>query len=423
MVVNPPVAAVAPTRRVKSLGLDPSRLVELRRAALDSKAISTGSRMAASVHEFYRYPGRLPPTLARAIIQAFTGTGDLVVDPFSGGGTCVVEAQRLGRPSIAADINPLATFVTTAKTRLYSEQSIRAARHFARAIPAMRVSPADPNDGWARDGYWRNISSRDTWRIRNLLLAGLRRINELENPEAQLLVRCALLRTGQWALDMRQTIPSVSEFRSRLAEAIDSMATAASSHRSHVMSVCDQPNEPSIVNFGLPDSVDGIRGAAGRQPALIVTSPPYPGVYVNYHRWKVRGRKETPAPYWLANQIDGYGISRYTMSARNGDSSRTYFQKLRDAYGGLVKLMTDETWLVQIVGFHDVKSQLNQYLSIMSDLGLYELNAAELATASDGRLWRNIPGRRWWAVAGSRAATADSTAREVVLFHRKLQPA
>lgn len=408
---------MAPTGGLESFGLDPSRLVELRRAALDTN--SARSQRATSVHEFYRYPGRLPPTVARAIIEVFTEKGDLVVDPFSGGGTSVVEAQRLGRRSVAADINPLATFVTLAKTRLYGPQSIRAVREFARAIPGLRVSAVDPNDDWARGGYWRNISSGDTWRIRNLLLDGLRRVNELTNPEAQLLARCALLRTGQWALDMRQTIPSVSEFRSRLAGDIDSMAAAATLHRDHVVSVWGESKEPPIVELGLPDSVESIRTAVDRYPTLVVTSPPYPGVYVNYHRWKVRGRKETPAPYWVTNQIDGYGISRYTMSARNRDSSRLYFQKLRAAYGGLVKLMADKTWLVQVVGFHDAQTQLDQYLGIMSDVGLHEIRLNELSTASDGRLWRDIPGRRWWAVASSRAATAASTAREVVLIHRK----
>lgn len=35
-------------------------------------------------------------------------------------------------------------------------------------------------------------------------------------------------------------------------------------------------------------------------PGLILTSPPYPGVHVLYHRWQVQGRKETPAPFWIA---------------------------------------------------------------------------------------------------------------------------
>ena len=95
---------------------DPTLMLNLRRDALDSSYISLGGRRTASVHEFYRYPARFSPQLARAAIKAFTGPRDLVLDPFAGGGTTVVEAQQLGRYAIASDINPIATFVTRAKT-------------------------------------------------------------------------------------------------------------------------------------------------------------------------------------------------------------------------------------------------------------------------------------------------------------------
>lgn len=41
----------------------------------------------------------------------------LLLDPFSGGGTTVVEAAKLGLPSIGVDANPFASFVARVKTR------------------------------------------------------------------------------------------------------------------------------------------------------------------------------------------------------------------------------------------------------------------------------------------------------------------
>ena len=55
----------------------------------------------------------------------------------------------------------------------------------------------------------------------------------------------------------------------------------------------------------------------------------------------------------------------------------------------------------------------------MEDVGLREVRLNELATDRDGRLWRDIPGRRWWVVAGDRAGTAPATSREVVLIYRR----
>ncbi len=62
-----------------------------------------------------------------------------------------------------------------------------------------------------------------------------------------------------------------------------------------------------------------------KAPKLILTSPPYPGVHVLYHRWQVDGRKETPAPFWIANKLDGAGLSHYTMGDRKNPGLRTYF--------------------------------------------------------------------------------------------------
>jgi len=41
---------------------------------------------------------------------------------------------------------------------------------------------------------------------------------------------------------------------------------------------------------------------------LVVTSPPYPGVHVVYHRWQITDGKKLSSPvFGLANQRDGAG--------------------------------------------------------------------------------------------------------------------
>lgn len=67
-------------------------------------------------HGYHRYPAKFIPQLAARLIQEYSSEGDLVVDPFCGCGTTIVEAIVLGRKSIGADINPVATLISTAKT-------------------------------------------------------------------------------------------------------------------------------------------------------------------------------------------------------------------------------------------------------------------------------------------------------------------
>src|ERR1035437_1861328 len=100
------------------------RLGEFRAAVLDGGYVSLGSRRTASPHEFYRYPARFTPSFARAAIAAFTRRGDLVLDPFVGGGTTLVEARLAGRLALGSDLNPLAVFVSRVKARPHTAAEV-----------------------------------------------------------------------------------------------------------------------------------------------------------------------------------------------------------------------------------------------------------------------------------------------------------
>lgn len=65
-------------------------------------------------HPFHSYPARLHPATARILVEN-AGPG-LIVDPFCGSGTVLVEARAAGNPALGNDLNPLATLVAFAKT-------------------------------------------------------------------------------------------------------------------------------------------------------------------------------------------------------------------------------------------------------------------------------------------------------------------
>ena len=121
---------------------------------------------------------------------------------------------------------------------------------------------------------------------------------------------------------------------------------------------------------------------ATSDPALVLTSPPYPGVYVNYHRWKLQGRREIRAPYWIVDQLDGHGLAHYTMHARAEPTLTTYFDQLRLAFEDVARLTSPRTTVVQLVGFNNPVDQLPRYLSTMDQAGFQEVL---YATARDCR--------------------------------------
>jgi 16S rRNA G966 N2-methylase RsmD len=68
------------------------------------------------------YPTQKPEALLERVIESCTDPGDLVLDPYSGSGTTLSVAARLGRPAVGIDMNPEAHRV--AKKRL-KEHGIR----------------------------------------------------------------------------------------------------------------------------------------------------------------------------------------------------------------------------------------------------------------------------------------------------------
>lgn len=67
-------------------------------------------------HGYHRYPAKFIPQLARRCILEYSNEGDLVIDPFGGCGTTLVESLIYGRKSIGTDINPVAVLISRAKT-------------------------------------------------------------------------------------------------------------------------------------------------------------------------------------------------------------------------------------------------------------------------------------------------------------------
>jgi hypothetical protein len=148
---------------------------------------------------------------------------------------------------------------------------------------------------------------------------------------------------------------------------------------------------------------------------LILTSPPYPGVHVVYHRWQINGRRETPAPFWLADSRDGSGASYYCLGRRDEAQLKTYFERLGKAFSSVRGLVGPGSIVVQLVAFSRPEWQLPAYLRSMEEAGFSEVKpVCRKEYLVDGRVWRQVPGRKWYAK--NRGEIPAS--KEVMLLHR-----
>jgi DNA modification methylase len=101
-----------PPRKVKlSAPLEPSAAEDVRPSTTVWEFERRGSW---GVHDG-RYRGNWPPQIPRNLILRYTNPGDVVLDPFVGGGTTALESYALGRRFIGYDINEAAIEQTRRK--------------------------------------------------------------------------------------------------------------------------------------------------------------------------------------------------------------------------------------------------------------------------------------------------------------------
>jgi len=387
------------------------------------EAVHSSEPVSGLTHGFYRYPARFSPQFAHAVIEAFTKPGDLVLDPFMGGGTTLVEARTLGRRAVGADINSLAVFISKAKTTLYTDRETSSvenwAKDFVRGLNIHQPSQTEFQAPGVENPV--NINGRSTWPIRKTLAFALDEVVELPAKQ-QRLTRCILLRAAQRALDCREHIPNTEQFRDEILRCAEQLTVGAKEY-TKVVRQADRAYGISgpIRTLCLQRSAIGLEAEKRLEdlpaPRLILTSPPYPGVHILYHRWQIQGRRETDAPFWITNTLDGSGASYYTFGDRKQKGLANYYKQVVDAFTSLAQVADHNTVVVQLIAFSETSWQLARYLIAMEEAGFREIRQPSLANAKDGRLWRAIPNRKWYA----NQERARSTSQEVVLFHRLAQ--
>lgn len=106
-------------------------------------------------HGYHRYPAKFIPQLARRLIETYSEPHDMVLDPFCGCGTTLVESVVAKRYAYGADINPIAIMMTKAKTQHLDPVDLELAFHQIQceAAPLFAASKVSPPEN-ERIDYW-----------------------------------------------------------------------------------------------------------------------------------------------------------------------------------------------------------------------------------------------------------------------------
>lgn len=373
------------------------------------KVFHSRERVQGLTHDFYKYPARFNPQFVRFILERFSAPGDWVLDPFMGGGTTIVESLASGRRVAGSDINELADFVTRVKTTPLSNQDISEVLTWVETVK--KVTPQTCSGESDSKTSVRNMPSElvPHFEIAINLVGGL------TFPRRRSFARCALVRVGQWALDSRTFTPSVSDCWDELEKRVQLMVRGLNDlvmsarkigvKKNKITGLRHLRNHPAA-SRRMTDSLK----RRGIRPKLILTSPPYPGVHVLYHRWQVWGRRETPAPYWITNLRDGHGESYYTMGGRSALGQKSYFEELQKSFANLRTVLHKDANVVQLISFSNTDTQLPLYLEAMESAGFREANSGNIESGQ----FRDVPNRKWY----NSLRRHNDASRELLLVHQ-----
>ncbi len=237
----------------------------------DLLTLALSTKTSELTHGLHRFPAKYIPQVPRWAIKSFAQADSVILDPFMGSGTTLVEALCVVEQSYGIDIDPLARLITQAKTGNFDPARMRS---IANALhpPHLPTVPEVflPMQGVKNITHW---FSETAWRDLCRLFTGIELLECSENErEFFLTVFSSTLRWVSNADDqtqktyvsgtLKKTPPPVF---STFQKSLDRALTGVTSLRSHRALRQTHVLDGSALDIPLSESsVD-----------LIVTSPPY----------------------------------------------------------------------------------------------------------------------------------------------------
>ena len=290
-------------------------------------------------HGFHAYPARMHPETARRVIATFPG--GRIVDPFVGAGTTAVEAVRAGRPFTGFDISTIPLEIAWTRTRIGRPAQSRhvegAARRVAgRAFQALAYDV--PRLPWPRtESAW-----YDPHTLREI--AVLKRLIDGEAPTVRrlltVILSAVLVKLSHQISE--SDVKKDRHFRPRPRGAAFRWFSAKSAELTRGLLVLSADLYKRKVPFYEPDLRREDARNAPLPPDgvdLVVTSPPYAGVY-DYARHQARR-------YPLFDE-DPQFAEEHELGARRDAS--TYRVDMEAVITHLLGALTPQGRIVMLIG-------------------------------------------------------------------------
>jgi site-specific DNA-methyltransferase (cytosine-N4-specific) len=331
-----------------------------------------------NIHSIHPYPAKFIAQIPRGLIDLFhPGASTVVLDPFCGSGTTLVEAIDAGLDAIGIDLNPIACLISSVKTDplafdlgpLISDVVANAQRLF-QAGP-LTVPEIPRLDHWFKPDVQRALTAisgiidkgADSAAKNALRLALSNIVVGVSNQESD---------TRYAAIEKNQLTELVFHRFERAARAINS---AVWNFRT---SLLRQVGKATVIRA---DVLKLKPADLPRKIGLVITSPPYPNAYEYwlYHKYRM---------YWLG--FDPIPVRESEIGARphyfktNHQDETDFERQMSSCFNLLSHVMLPKAKACFLVGRSIIHGRM------IDNVALLQRAAAPHGFAFEGSILRQI---------------------------------
>ena len=224
------------------------------------------------------YPAKFIPELPGTLLDLIpVKPGTIVLDPFVGSGTTLVECQRRDIRSVGVDLNPIACLISRVKTRdlpVGFDHALEAVLQEAKRSRREKI-PSIPNiDHWFKD-HVQIVLAR--------LIAGIKRSPPKFHDVLKLALSSILVRVSNQDSDTRYAAVD----KNIAIDQVTSLFALACERLKVSLQQRDYPLAPAKVLER--DTLSLTPRDLGRKVGAVITSPPYPNAYEYwlYHKYRM----------------------------------------------------------------------------------------------------------------------------------------
>ena len=299
------------------------------------------------------YPAKFISAIPGTLLDALSLPPDTVVlDPFCGSGTTLVECQRRGIPSVGIDLNPIACLIARVKTSPKPKglrQAVSETVECAKLMQANKI-PLIP-----RLDHWFNNEAQ-------IALTALSNAIEQSDPVFRDVLRLALssivVRVSNQESDTRYAAIE----KKVTVEKVFNEYVRAATRIINALNERDYSFVPAKVFQAdtLTFQADDLRGKVG----MIITSPPYPNAYEYwlYHKYRM---------YWLG--FDPIQIKDKEIGARahffksNPHTAEDFALQMKKTFHLIRQVLTRNGYVCFVIGRSRIHGKIVDNASIVEE--------------------------------------------------------